>query len=138
MLLFAALAFVTLGGWAYTYTQGKSSVTITEEATVAPDQSVLAELEVLKNDLSTREEEITALTDKLAELHATIESSEADLIEEDALGSHTIHVVKEGESLWSISELYHGHGFKHLHIANSNELRNANHIEPGDTLIIQN
>ena len=138
MLLFAALTLVTLGGWAYTYTQGKADAAVTEDVRMAPDKSVLDELEHAKEDLSAKDAEIAALTNKLAELHATIESSEADLIETDAAGTHTIHIVLKGESLWSISEFYHGHGFKHIHIADHNELRNANHIEPGDTLIIKN
>ncbi|MBL4755378.1 MAG: LysM peptidoglycan-binding domain-containing protein [Flavobacteriales bacterium] len=138
--LFATIALVILGGWAYTYTytQGKAVVTVSEESIIPPDLSMLAELEVLKNDLSTKDGKIEALTRKLAELHATLESSEADFIQEGEMGTHTIHVVKKGESLWSISERYHGHGFKNTHIATNNELHNLDHIEPGDTLIIKN
>jgi len=132
------LTLLTLGGWAFSYYNGMADSTATVEEAALPDNLAADEIDVLQNTLAAKEEEITKLNNKLAELHATIESSAHDLTEEDASGVHKLHIVKEGESLWSISELYHGHGFKHHHIAGHNELDNPNHIEVGDTLVIQN
>jgi nucleoid-associated protein YgaU len=132
------LTLLTLGGWAFSYYNGMADSTATVEEAALPDNLAADEIDVLQNTLAAKEEEITKLNNKLAELHATIESSANDLEEEDASGVHKLHIVKEGESLWSISELYHGHGFKHHHIAGHNELGNPNHIEVGDTLVIQN
>ena len=138
IILSTAVALVSLGGLGYTYMQGNASATSTVDETLAPDNSVLAELEGLKKELATKDAEITSLSTKLEELHATIESSAADMEEKHRTGSHILHVVKEGESLWSISELYHGHGFKHHHIGGHNTVSNPDHIEVGDTLVILN
>ena len=132
------LTLLTLGGWAFSHYNGMADSTATVEEAALPDNLAADEIETLEKALAAKEEEITKLSSQLTELHATIESSADDLIEVDADGVHKLHVVKEGESLWSISELYHGHGFKHHHIAGHNEVDNPDHIEVGDTLVIQN
>lgn len=49
----------------------------------------------------------------------------------------TLHIVREGETLWSISEKYHGHGFAHDDIADHNEMNDPHLVSPGDTIIIK-
>ena len=138
MMMFAAVAVITLCGWAYTYTQGNASAAVTADEVEVPDNTGATEIEALKKVLASKDAEITSLNSKLTELQTTIESSLDDVQETDADGTHTLHIVKDGESLWSISQLYHGHGFKHHHIAGQNEVNNPNHIEVGDTLVINN
>ena len=87
----------------------------------------------LQNTLQERDEEIRLLKEEAHALLATMESSHDDVEEED----HTVHIVQEGESLWSISEMYHGHGFEHEEIAGHNEVNNMHHIEVGDTIIVK-
>jgi len=139
IMLLTVLAVVTIGGWAYTYMEGSAEATATSEETVEPTNTNAAEMDALKKTIEAKDAEIAGLNAKLSELHATIESSAADVVVQDADGgSHTEHIVKAGESLWSISELYHGHGFKHHHIGGHNEVDDPNHIEVGDTLFIKN
>jgi len=134
----AALSLLTLAGWGFTYYDDSSGESVIVEEASSPSDLQANEIEILEKTLSAKEEEITKLNNKLTELHATIESSVNDLTIKDTDGVHKLHIVKAGETLWSISELYHGHGFKHHHIAGHNEVDNPNHIEVGDTIIILN
>jgi len=136
-VLFATLLLV-LGGWGLTYYDASADDAVIIEETSPPANLEADEIEILKKTLEAKDEEITTLNNKLKELHATIESSVNDQTVKDAEGVHKLHIVKAGESLWSISELYHGHGFKHYHIGSQNELNNPDHLEVGDTLEIQN
>jgi len=126
-----------LGG-GFTYYDGSADDAGIIEETSTPANLGADDVEILEKTLAAKDEEITKLNNKLKELHATIESSLNDQIIKDAEGTHKLHIVQAGESLWSISELYHGHGFKHHHIAGHNKVDNPDHIEAGDTLEIQN
>jgi nucleoid-associated protein YgaU len=48
----------------------------------------------------------------------------------------TIHVVKEGENLWTISQQYYGTGYNWSDIAQANDLANPGDINVGETLDI--
>ncbi|HIA36239.1 MAG TPA: LysM peptidoglycan-binding domain-containing protein [Flavobacteriales bacterium] len=136
-VLFVVLLLVSVG-WGFTYYNGSADDAVIIEETSPPANQAADEIEILEKTLAAKDEEITKLNNKLKELHATIESSVNDQTITDAEGTHKLHIVQAGESLWSISELYHGHGFKHHHIGSHNEISNPDHIQAGDTLEIQN
>lgn len=48
------------------------------------------------------------------------------------------HKVRKGDSLWIISELYYGTGFRYEEIARHNQLHSDQSIQPGQVLIIPN
>ena len=134
--ILAILILLIAFGWVFTSMTGSGEVTATELPSVEP-VGAAAELEELTKTLATKDAEIAELKAELSELFATIESSKSAVEVEDEEGSHTLHIVKEGESLWSISEKYHGHGFKHNHIADHNELNNPHYIKVGDTIVVK-
>ena len=136
-VLFVVLLLVIVG-WGFTYYNGGADDAVIIEETSPPTNQAADEIDILEKTLAAKDEEITKLSNKLKELHATIESSVNDQVVEDSKGVHKLHIVEAGESLWSISELYHGHGFKLHHIAGHNEISNPDHIQVGDTLEIQN
>ncbi|MEQ9186364.1 MAG: LysM domain-containing protein [Cryomorphaceae bacterium] len=107
-----------------------ATMAMASDATAAPNPS---EMDELKSQLIEKDAEIVTLQSEIAQLEATMQSSFDDVKDKD----HTIHVVKEGETLWSISEMYHGHGFEHATIAGHNEVNNMDHIEVGDSIIIK-
>ncbi|PCJ79732.1 MAG: hypothetical protein COA57_15450 [Flavobacteriales bacterium] len=129
---------IAIVGWAATFMTTKTEVN-TEIALDSKQESVENDKQVveLKEKTEAQEKEITELQEELSELLATIESSKDDFEVEDEEGSHTVHIVKEGESLWSISEKYHGHGFKHDEIGGHNELGDPHYIKVGDTIIVK-
>lgn len=47
------------------------------------------------------------------------------------------HVVKEGESLWSIAQLHFGDGFRASELASLNGLQDAGLIVVGETLVLE-
>lgn len=103
------------------------------QASIQTDDQDAEALAVAQQQLTEKDDEIAFLKGEVESLLATIESSRSDVEE----GDHIIHVVAPGESLWSISELYHGHGFQHDEIADHNEVENVHHIKVGDTIIIK-
>jgi len=50
----------------------------------------------------------------------------------------TLHRVKSGENLWTISEKYYGTGYNWVDIAQENNLKNPSEIVEGETLKIPN
>ncbi|OGM16572.1 hypothetical protein A2V55_00025 [Candidatus Woesebacteria bacterium RBG_19FT_COMBO_37_29] len=48
----------------------------------------------------------------------------------------TSHIVKEGDSLWSIAQAAYGSGYNWVDIARENNINNPNQIEAGATLQI--
>lgn len=107
-----------------------ATMAMASNSTASSDPDAMDEL---KSQLIEKDAEIVTLQSEIAQLEATMQSSFDDVKDKD----HTIHVVKEGETLWSISEMYHGHGFEHATIAGHNEVSNMNHIEVGDSIIIK-
>jgi len=132
----AVLVLLVAFGWIFTSMTGSGEVIATE---LPPDEPVVrtAEIVELNKAIATRDAEIKELKAELGELFATIESAKSDVEVEDEEGSHTIHIIKEGESLWSIAEKYHGHGFNHGEIAGHNEVDDPHYIKTGDTIIIK-
>lgn len=130
------LVLLVAFGWVFTSMTGSTEVAATEQP-VAVETEAAPEVEELNKAIEAKDSEIAELKAELSELFATIESAKSDIEVEDGEGGHTLHIVREGESLWSISEKYHGHGFKHDHIANHNELNDPHYIEVGDTIVVK-
>ncbi|MCH7535111.1 MAG: LysM peptidoglycan-binding domain-containing protein [Bacteroidetes bacterium] len=118
---------------------GKSSTNVE----VVEDEKINTEIQKLKNELSEKKNEIVGLNNDITKLRDDFAESQNTVNRDDEGDSlrivkgHTFHVVKEGESLWSISEDYYGDGFKHDRIADHNELDDKHFIKAGDTIIIK-
>jgi putative chitinase len=54
----------------------------------------------------------------------------------DELTLPIVHIVGEGEDLWSISEKYYGTGYNWTYVAEENGITNPNLIEKGQEIII--
>ena len=134
-LILSIVLLLALGGWgATTYMNMSGSGTATPadaEEAQAPADDDNAQVSELNAQVEKQKGEIEQLTSELEELLATIEAGV------DEKGDFKIHVVQEGESLWSISEEHHGEGHKHAHIADHNEIDNPHYIKVGDTIIIK-
>ncbi|MCH8330989.1 MAG: LysM peptidoglycan-binding domain-containing protein [Bacteroidetes bacterium] len=137
--ILAIALIVVVAGWGITafYPGGGDA----QATTTATDESVATnsdEISNLNDILTTKDEEIETLNTEINNLKAEMASyTDEEGDEEHAEGTHTIHIVREGESLWSISETYHGHGHKHGDIAEHNELDDPHFIKVGDTIIIK-
>ncbi len=91
----------------------------------------------LQDQIEDRDLQITDLKREIDELLATMGSANEDIDITDEEGSYTIHIVEKGESLWSISEKYHGHGHQHAELADYNKLENPRVLRAGDTIIVR-
>lgn len=109
------------------------------------DQQILEQMN-LSNEVTENTEEMiktegdshSASSESTSDSESEIISSESPEIEETISSeSQTIHVVEEGESLWTISEKYYGNGGHYMTLANTNGIDNADFISVGDELIIQ-
>jgi nucleoid-associated protein YgaU len=63
----------------------------------------------------------------------TLSSDEEKMASSTPGGNHT---VATGETLWSISEKYYKTGYNWKDIAKANDLKNADAVEEGQTLVI--
>ena len=103
---------------------------VSSQEKISAQAQTISDLESEKEVLAMRNNEL----EKQVQSFEVIEMSEdGKSIEQDYL----VHVVKEGESLWSIAEEYHSDGFKHDEIAGHNDLSDPHYIKAGDTVIIK-
>jgi nucleoid-associated protein YgaU len=132
LILFIVLGLV-LVSWAGTY------------ATRSPEGPPAAESELLKKTTKDKDRQISELKAKIEEQQSKIEQLESELtglltsLEKaaDKEGNVTMHVVQKGETLWKISEKYHGNGLKHTHIAEHNKMDQPHYLKVGDTILIK-
>ncbi|MBD77781.1 MAG: hypothetical protein CL840_02415 [Crocinitomicaceae bacterium] len=101
------------------------------------NSQVIEEQKQLITSLQGQVTELTTQNMELAEHIQTFEVVEMSEDGESIESDYHIHVVKEGESLWSIAEEYHADGFKHDEIAGHNDLNDPHYIKVGDTVIVK-
>ena len=129
-LTLAGMLLLALAGLGFTYMSA-------ETAPPKPEPAPVVDNTEMEQRLAKKDEQIAELTAELDELTATLNSAEDDTEDSDYNGKFTVHIVQKGESMWGISETYHGHGFKHEDMAGHNELDDPHFIKVGDTLIIR-
>ena len=100
------------------------------EQIIAERNKSISELQLENSKLA---EENSALQEQVQSFEVIEYGEDGESIEKD----YTVHVVKEGESLWSIAEEYHADGFKHEEIAGHNDLTDPHYIKVGDTVVIK-
>lgn len=86
------------------------------------------ENEALKAEITSFKNEIKSLNEMLS----------ANKSSPDTSGNVTIHMVKEGESLWRIAEKYYKDGWQYKKIADDNGLADPQSIRAGTELKINN
>ncbi|MGY8953495.1 MAG: LysM peptidoglycan-binding domain-containing protein [Flavobacteriales bacterium] len=92
-----------------------------------------SEIEGLSSEVQSLKESNAQMAEQIKEFEVIEMAVEGESLEKD----YHVHIVKQGESLWSIAEKYHDDGFKHEEIAGHNELNDPHFIEVGDTVIIK-
>ena len=93
-----------------------------------PDVESKLAINITETPILTVKEEV--------EIIPTKEVEETDEPVEYIPGDGNMHVVSEGETLWSISEKYYGTGFNWQEIAKINDLSGSYSIERGQELTI--
>ncbi len=109
-------------------TSGSNEITFQEK--ISTQAQTISDLESEKEELAMRNSE---LEEQVQSFEVIEMSEDGESIERNYL----VHVVKEGESLWSIAEEYHSDGFKHDEIADHNDLSDPHYIKVGDTVNIK-
>ncbi len=132
--ILSGILLVVIAGWTRSGRLIEEEV-LMDKTSLYEDSLALQKLEI--EGLSSEVQSLKKSNAQMAEQITTIEvlemSEDGETIEKD----YHVHIVKQGESLWSIAEKYHDDGFKHEEIAGHNELNDPHFIEVGDTVIIK-
>lgn len=134
-ILLTIALFIGLG-WIMSATMMSPKVDSSADNETSFQEKINTQAQII-SDLQSEKEVLAMRNNELEEQVQSFEviemSEDGESIEQD----YVVHVVKEGESLWSIAEEYHSDGFKHDEIAGHNELSDPHYIKVGDTVIIK-
>jgi len=93
-------------------------------------------IQELNTQNATQEIEISKLNQDLKFLQEKLDKSNSTKIHAKE-NTELVHVVKEGESLYTIAKLYYGNGMKYLEIAQYNQISDPQSIRKGERLKIK-
>lgn len=122
---------------AWSFSNPKSGDELLESETNSQFLDSLTKQKTMIEDLTSELQKMDSVNFLLSE---QIESFDVVAISKDGESeekSYHVHIVKKGETLWSIAEEYHSDGFRHEEIAGHNELNDPHYITVGDTVIIK-
>ena len=136
MLVYILSSFLLLviAGWAMSGQLVEEEV-LMDKTSLYEDSLALqrSEIEWLSSEVQSLKESNAQMAEQITTIEVLEMAKDGETIEKD----YHVHIVKQGESLWSIAEKYHDDGFKHEEIAGHNELNDPHFIEVGDTVIIK-
>ncbi len=131
----STLLLILIATWSFSET--------TERDKAAVDQNTMQYTDSLSKQKSTIEQLTVELQEmelsnaSLGEQLKAFEVIDVIVEGESTEKDYHVHIVKKGETLWSIAEEYHSDGNKHEEIASHNELNDPHFITEGDTVIIK-
>lgn len=111
----------------------------------AKARGLLSTIDGLPNDVAAIGRQIASLTDRFAELNATLPAAVAapasnppstapQTFEQAPLAqSNTAVIIRRGDTLWQISRRVYGQGVRYttIYLANQDQIKNPDLIEPG-------
>ena len=144
-----ALVFLVIAGWGFNvfYPTATEVPAITVEEAPQPENKGIIEnndqISTINLEIKQKDKKISKLENQLADLkskHEEHPQPEIDIEEtgNQQAGKYTLHIIEDGESLWTISERYYGSGFAVNKLLEQNKLDNPQFIKPGDPIIIKN
>lgn len=93
-------------------------------------------IQELNTQNASQEIEISQLNQDLEFLQEKLDKSISTKVHATE-NSELVHLVKEGESLYTIAKLYYGNGMKYLEIAEYNKISDPQSIRKGQRLLIK-
>lgn len=135
-IVLSILLLIAIGALATSYANRsisqESTQTLVDEPPATTDDKD-AQLSELTIQVEEQQMEIDRLTAAMDESMVNADSKITISTKADQL-----HVVQQGESLWTISKKYYGEGSRHDEIASNNNIVDPKLISTGDTLKIKN
>ena len=131
----SALLLILIGAWSLFDTRAGDKLLLNQTNVQYKDS--LSKQNYRIEELTVVLQEMELANVSLGEKIKSFEVIENSVDGESADRDYHIHIVKKGESLWSIAEEYHSDGNRHGEIAGHNELNDPHFIAVGDTVIIK-
>jgi LysM repeat protein len=131
----SAFVLILMAAWSFTDTTAGDKLLLDQTRQLYKDS--LTEQQNRVEELTVEFEEMELSNVILGEKLKTFEFIQSSVGGELPDEDYHVHVVKKGESLWSIAEEYHSDGNRHKEIAGHNELNDPHFIAVGDTVIIK-
>ena len=132
-ILFLALA----GSGSSLYYLNYKNKTKSEKSAVSLEKNN-TELKQIKQKVKKGQNKIKELQMALSTLKQELENTSSDTTEVSTTEGFSLHIVEEGETLWSIAERYYGNTVAVKKLLKQNKLAHPKFIKVGEPLVIKN
>ena len=119
------------------YFQNTKNKTISKKSSITLEKNNV-ELKKMKKKILKGQNKIKELEMALSALKLELENINTDTTELSPPEGYSLHIVEEGETLWSIAEQYYGNTVAVKKLLKQNNLAHPKFIKAGDPLVIKN
>ena len=136
LLISILILTLSIGGVSI-YFQSSKNKTIAEKSSIRLEKNN-AELKKMKKKIQKGQNKIKELEMALSLVKQELQNTKSDTPNINNDKTYSLHIVEEGETLWSIAERYYGNTVAVKKLLKQNNLAHPKFIKAGDPLVIKN
>ena len=136
-LLLSILILVLAGSGGGLYYLNSKNNTNSKKSAISLEKNN-TELKQMKQKVKKGQKKIKELQMALSTLKQELENTSTDTTELSNTEGFSLHIVEEGETLWSIAERYYGNTVAVKKLLKQNKLAHPKFIKVGEPLVIKN
>ncbi|HIF14860.1 MAG TPA: LysM peptidoglycan-binding domain-containing protein [Bacteroidetes bacterium] len=136
-LLLSVLVLIIAGSGGGLYYQNYNNKTKSQKRATTLEKNN-TEVKQMKQKVKRGQNKIKELEMALSTLKQELENISSDTTEFSNTEGYSLHIVEEGETLWSIAERYYGNTVAVKKLLKQNKLAHPKFIKVGEPLVIKN
>ena len=136
LLISILILSLSIGG-VIIYFQSSKNKTIAENSSIRSEKNN-AELKKMKKKIQKGQNKIKELEMALSLVKQELQNTKSATPNINNDKTYSLHIVEEGETLWSIAERYYGNTVAVKKLLKQNNLAHPKFIKAGDPLVIKN
>jgi len=136
-LLLSVLVLILAGSGGGLYYQNSKNTSKNQKSATTLEKNN-TELKQMKQKVKKGQNKIKELQMALSSLKQELENTSIDSTELSNTEGYSLHIVEEGETLWSIAERYYGNSVAVKKLLKQNKLAHPKFIKVGEPLVIKN